>query len=61
MIDVSVTAESSEDTDSIADGFQEHASWLESDGNVVASPTSQEIIVIESVLDGLSPNWSPLF
>ena len=54
MIDVSVTAESSEDTDSIADGFQEHASWLESDGNCgCITYLTGEIIVIESVLDGL--------
>jgi len=54
MIDVSVTAESSVDTDSIADGFQEHASWLESDGNCgCVTYLTGEIIVIESVLDGL--------
>ena len=54
MIDVSVTTESSVDTDSIADGFQEHASWLESDGNCgCVTYLTGEIIVIESVLDGL--------
>jgi hypothetical protein len=54
MIDVAVRASSSEDTDSIADGFANHVKWLEGDGECGCSAyLSGEIIVIESVLDGL--------
>ena len=54
MIDVSVTAESSEDTDSIADDFKKHANWMKTDGKCgCATYLTGEVIVIESVLDGL--------
>jgi len=54
MIDVAVRASSSEDTDAIADGFANHVKWLEGDGQCSCSAyLSGEIIVIESVLDGL--------
>ena len=54
MIDVAVRASSSEDTDAIADGFANHVKWLEGDDGCGCSAyLSGEIIVIESVLDGL--------
>ena len=54
MIDVSVTAESSEDTDSIADDFKKHANWMKTDGKCGCTTyLTGEVIVIESVLDGL--------
>lgn len=54
MMDVSVTAASSEDTDSIADQFKRHASWLQSEGACGCNVyLSGEIIEIEAVLDGL--------
>ena len=54
MIDVAVRASSSEDTDAITDSFSNHVKWLEGDGECSCSAyLSGEIIVIESVLDGL--------